>query len=816
MYTRRANVQSEGQSMIFVTLKSLVDGNRQLSTDVAEDLTQLRHDIKRSVAELTEYVKRLDLRTQSLSAASYFKTSDKRHDICPDAHKDAMERLFNLAETGSNIARQQRLLGQLRFRCMKARYSNVADAHPNTFQWIFEESAAKRQSAIDFAGWLYSGDPIYWMSGKPGSGKSTLMKYLLGETETLRLLQEWAYPNKLVVASFFFWVAGTPMQKSQEGLLRSLLYEILRKCPDLIHLCLKSRWDQSEEWYREQNLWARHYESASDTWTRSELLEAFAQLRQHSLSSVRYCFFIDGLDEYDGQHGELIELIVGLMDSLSIKLCLSSRPWNVFEAAFSGKNIRKLYLEDLNKSDIELYVRNKLVDRADFIQYQQRDSRCNAIIEEIVEKAQGVFLWVFLVIRSLAEGLDNADRFIDLQRRLRSFPADLDTYFRHILFSLDPVYREQTAHAFQVSLYTRTPLSLLNYWFLDREEEHEGFATEMKVEESSQDELESRNAEMRKRLNGRCKGLLEVTSSGHVGFLHRTVKDFLLAEDMQRLIVTWAHDQFDVDLAICKTKLAELKSKRYVVFHNIDRSDFMEILDEIFDHAREVEIRTGHTPMVLLNALDRALLQICAQSSTVAVILDFNSQHYWNELRQWETHGPFLGFAITKELGIYIKEKLDQDPGLLHNKKGCPLLYYALRPSQPITNVQLPPRLDIAKDLLDRGADPNQAWDGSTVWKLLLESIYFTSQYPDLPRDWYYPCVKLLLLHNTDLNTKLESAVIEKIDRDSSRHAVVKRPPPKTAFQLIQQVFSEQEAAELLDLARSRGSLRKRSWFKFW
>ena len=53
MYTHRANVQSESQSRIFVTLMSLVEGNRQLGTDMAEDLSRLRHDIKKSVAELT-------------------------------------------------------------------------------------------------------------------------------------------------------------------------------------------------------------------------------------------------------------------------------------------------------------------------------------------------------------------------------------------------------------------------------------------------------------------------------------------------------------------------------------------------------------------------------------------------------------------------------------------------------------------------------------------------------------------------------------------------------------------------------------------
>ena len=292
---------------------------------MADDLAQLRHDIKKSIAELTEYVQRLDLRTRPLSAGSYLKTSNNRHEIYHDAPRDAMDRLITLVDTGSKIAKQQRLLDQLRFRYTKDRHSNVGDAHPNTLHWIFEEPVAKRQSAIDFADWVHSSDPIYWISGKPGSGKSILMKYLVDGTNTLGILQNWAYPHKIIVASFFFWVAGTPLQKSQEGLLRSLLYEILRKCPDLIHICLKSRWNKSEEWEPSSlpGFWKDEPHSSGfdfDKWTGLQLLEAFAQLRKQSLSSVRYCFFVDGLDEYDGQHGELIELIIGLLDSPSIKL----------------------------------------------------------------------------------------------------------------------------------------------------------------------------------------------------------------------------------------------------------------------------------------------------------------------------------------------------------------------------------------------------------------------------------------------------------------------------------------------------------------
>lgn len=100
------------------------------------------------------------------------------------------------------------------------------------------------------------------------------------------------------------------------------------------------------------------------------------------------------------------------------------------------------------------------------------------------------------------------------------------------------------ARAFHVALATSRPMTLLNYWFLDVEEEDPQFALKYEIRPLSEAEIQSRNLEMRKRLNGRCKGLLEVTELEgsdtvmryRVDFLHRTVKDFLITKDMERML----------------------------------------------------------------------------------------------------------------------------------------------------------------------------------------------------------------------------------------------------------------------------------------
>jgi GTP1/Obg family GTP-binding protein len=50
--------------------------------------------------------------------------------------------------------------------------------------------------------WLQSESKMFWVSGKPASGKSTLMKYIITSPETLEYLEEWK-PNVRLLHHFF-------------------------------------------------------------------------------------------------------------------------------------------------------------------------------------------------------------------------------------------------------------------------------------------------------------------------------------------------------------------------------------------------------------------------------------------------------------------------------------------------------------------------------------------------------------------------------------------------------------------------------------
>jgi hypothetical protein len=147
----------------------------------------------------------------------------------------------------TQISKEQAILKSLCFEYMTVRHSRIVDARAKTFDWIFEAAYlhfTDPRSQIKFVEWLHSSRGIYWVSGKPGSGKSTLMKYLSENWRTSRELKLWARGSTLVTASFYFWNAGTAMQKSQQGLLQSILFEVLNQCPDMIPSICPELWEK--------------------------------------------------------------------------------------------------------------------------------------------------------------------------------------------------------------------------------------------------------------------------------------------------------------------------------------------------------------------------------------------------------------------------------------------------------------------------------------------------------------------------------------------------------------------------------------------
>ena len=693
-------------------LEKRMDGFRkQLTLELVVDIRNNQSKVLNEIQNVSWAATRMESERRSLMDEVVEDVKAMRrsmdHLLGPKWESDIAEpnakQLNTMHEIASSIAhsatkafqvnRESEILGSLFFKTITTRQDGVAEAHSETFSWAFDSSRYES----NFINWLRSQTGFFWVSGKAGSGKSTLMKFLKDHTKTRKAFQHWAGERQCVTASYYFWSAGTYLQRSQEGLLRSLLWEVLRKCPDLIPTVCRNRWGLPQ-----------HYKSDS-SWTFSELTDAINRLIEQCTLSAKFCFFIDGLDEYEGDHDAVIKILSRLCSSSAIKICVSSRPWNRFEDTFGLLNNRKLYVHDLTRLDIRLYVRDKLENHRGFAPHLLENAQYKALVEEIVSKSQGVFLWVYLVVKSLQEGLRNGDDIQTLGRRLKALPTDLEPFFDQMLRSIDPIYTTVMAETFLHALEADESIPLLMYSFL-----HKGpkSAIEACVKPFDNHDIFVTHSRMRRQINGISKGLLEVSVdapapdfvSQKVDFLHRTVRDFLRTDHMHNILRKLVSPTFNPNFNLARGYLALIKAAplhlseqfsggNVVVLERI--SPFTHWAKSIFKHVRRYEAQTEMSDTELLMNIQEI---ICCNLEKYGAPTHLHAALF-------RTGHTILELAAKEGLNHYVRERLDASPSYIDTVPLLRAVMLSDKTDAAPLNPDIEENTEMAQFLIARGAE---------------------------------------------------------------------------------------------------------------
>lgn len=681
--------------------------------------------------------------------------------------------MHDILQTNDSDRINQRLLHFLRFQEIDNRYERISPAYQKTFEWVFRPSSSSTAKWADFTQWVRGDDPLYWITGKAGAGKSTLMRFIYDHKRTEQGLQAWAADRPLVMAYFFFWNSGSEIQMSYEGLVRTLLYQILQTLPHLIPAVFPYRMEVGI-------LFGEHV-FEKESWTWEELLKAFRVLVSKATDTHKLMFFIDGMDEFQGQPSDLVDFITSLI-APGVKICASSRPWVVFEDAFSHRP--HLRLEDLTYDDIKHYVTSKLTANPGFKVFQQFDPKfCSELIENVCVKSSGVFLWIFLVTQSLLDGLSEGERLSDLQNRLDSLPVDLENLFWKVLASLSSFHFRRASQLFQLVRASLFPLTLLDMSFAD--EDDPSFAMKAPCAVLTLQQANSRAELMRRRINACCKGLLEANSgafkslpSTRVDFLHRTVKDFLERGDIWSKVCAATDENFNANLRLCNSRIMWLKRQDPA---KISEKSFWDAITYGIEYAVRSDPVLTTYQVPLLNEIDRTATRVTTkllrQQSIVHQAATCSSEEmapYWTWTRvECREATSFLSFAAQCQLVQYVDLKLRAMPP--SNAAGCAseLLYLAITLYEVFLNEKDRPAVyhkEPSKELifllLKYGADPNFQTRPTlpTAWEQLLDKCDIIVRYNRHGENFGLPnwedFMKEFLLHGADpRNPRLETAL---------------------------------------------------------
>lgn len=600
----------------------------------------------------------------------------------------------------------QVLLSNLRFREFQDREYAIPETYRGTYQWIFD-SPAHSTPWSSFVDWIDSGEQLYWITGKAGSGKSTLMKLIREDKRTRRLLRKWAKGRHINLYSFYFWNSGSKMQMSQEGLLRTILIQALESHPELAPTLFPLRQEEFDIDPRAN--WS------ALSWT--ELLSAFKGLMTMLSATETIVIMIDGLDEYDGPHDKLIEFVHNITgQNANIKVCVSSRPWVVFEDAFH--RTPSLRLEDLTRGDIKEYIETKLEGHPVFERLKASNrKRGQRFVDDIIQKAAGVFLWVVLVVHSFLQGLSEGDRFADLQKRLDALPPDLEDLYWKILKSLGPSHYQRTCQFFCIIMELEKNENLGLWAAIDRDG-----SSLRTFNWKDIDEMRLEADLMRRRLNASTRGLIHTIGSNDatlechiVTVLHRTVRDFIRRSDIKPEIILTSAD-YDAHFRIARAYLASLP---FVSPNGDEKIRFVTSkIQGILNHAMAADPNGSVAQVELvdqLNMVASAFHKRVFGRHIPSLAMKANWRCMMSSWPVVTKSNSFLQFSVAWQLTPYVKVKLEQTKmtqGELDDLLSIALLVseesgYSKAASGSRTS--LGSNISLISMLLAEGADPNSS-----------------------------------------------------------------------------------------------------------
>ncbi|KAF5662920.1 nacht ankyrin domain-containing protein [Fusarium circinatum] len=394
--------------------------------------------------------------------------------------------------------RRKTLLESLEFKEIHSRRLGVEVAHEETCNWLLEDPVYQRwldrSKLIQHHGFL-------WIKGKPGAGKSTIMK--LAYSQAMKMMGD------SIIISFFFNARGDNLEKSIVGMYRSLLWELLSKASGLQKVLDDA--DLIPSSHYGQPIWS------------AEVLRSLLSLAIASLGRQRLVCFVDALDECNRKdvYGMIDHFQTIGKDSIAreseVYICFSSRNYPFIDIG----NGQELILEHHSghEHDLEAYIHSKLKVK------KHREAEVDELRNDIRVKANGVFLWVKLVVQMLNEDFGYADSLAIQRKTLEEIPPELSDLIRDIL-RRDNKRPENLLLSIEWILFSKRPLKWEELYFALLSGLHPDTI-------SWWNRRKTTIQDMKQFILSSSKGLAEITkpNAQTVQFIHESVRDFLLKDD---------------------------------------------------------------------------------------------------------------------------------------------------------------------------------------------------------------------------------------------------------------------------------------------
>ena len=285
-----------------------------------------------------------------------------------------------------------------------------------------------------------------WIKGAPGHGKTVLSSFLIDkmhmDSSVAKTLAGTVY--------FFFSDDRYAFQRTANGLLRAVLYQIIRSKPPLIIYAVTE--------FRQKGL--RAFEELSILW------RICTQCFDDPILGNTICI-LDALDEcVTPGRNQLLRYLSeyhtrGFKERNVIKFFVTSRPEISIEEFLGG--LDPFLIIDLQTTissasrDIETFINSQIFASSTFARWPERRKR--QLRDRLVNNAERNFLWVSLTLEKFVGEINISDaKFED---KLNKSPGQLEEYYRGILRSVPLIHRDNTKVMLGILVAAKNPLNAL-------------------------------------------------------------------------------------------------------------------------------------------------------------------------------------------------------------------------------------------------------------------------------------------------------------------------------------------------------------------
>lgn len=468
------------------------------------------------------------------------------------------------------------------------RYQQVVKNHDKTFGWLFE------RNKVQFMDWLE--DPkqtgpagrLFWITGKPGSGKSTIMKHAIRNPKTMDCLST-SSEREWQIIPFFFSDRGSEKQRALQTMLQEILYQLLDLIVDSFKLVrpLYTSLTKTQK-------------TKTPKWSLGTLRQGISDVIAKSSSEAGICLFVDALDEHSGDNENLCKFFWELSNepegSIFLKICLASRPWPVFKRNFNA--CRSFSIHEHTENDIWNYVTSRLYESSGSAEPRhmatedeiQEDIGMTELAKDVTQRAQGVFIWVRLVIDELFQGLIDGTPITMLKDVLKNIPNELKDLYERALRKVKTEYAAEAHILLHMVLSSLSPLQIRTLL---------GCATWLQVGKADSQKSEAQVS----RLASRTGGLLEIIysdDSSVVQFIHQTAREYVRSHKGRLGLSHLDPAMLDPSsplVPIRKDEIQDMEGSEFLLIcgakmHTVHPSTFTaEIAPYLFTYAKEVDNR---------------------------------------------------------------------------------------------------------------------------------------------------------------------------------------------------------------------------------